>query len=482
VISLVRKIADSAGNVASGAGAKGFMAACIMQRDMTVPGEIAHWTGTAPGGTSDLGSDRAAYGRFWQRGDALLKRLPPKGHRSAEEAAAAEAVLSAARAARLRFLRRHAASVYEALTAQRSRFLRLDELCRRAALAYPGLVPTAGDLATEARAPQRSKDGLEIDQGLFLAQVLADPACGAHLCHAMLLPREDARGRLPEFEQAGIIDLGPVRLERRGRASVLTMTNPRVLNAEDETTLEAMEIAVDVALLDPQTEVCVLRGGAIPHPNYAGRRVFGAGINLTHLYQGRIPFLWYLIRDLGYVNKLFRGLARPDESPEEDGVEKLWVAAVDGFAIGGHCQILLAVDFTIAGEDAYLTLPARKEGIVPGAANLRLPRFVGDRIARQAVMAERRIDCASAEGRLICDEIVHPEAMDGAIERAVARLTGSGVVSAAGNRRAFRAAQEPLDAFRRYMAVYAREQAYCHFSPALIANLENHWNAARRAR
>ena len=41
------------------------------------------------------------------------------------------------------------------------------------------------------------------------------------------------------------------------------------------------------------------------------RRVFGAGINLTHLYHGRIPFLWYLVRDLGYVNKLYRGLAMP---------------------------------------------------------------------------------------------------------------------------------------------------------------------------
>jgi thioesterase DpgC len=62
----------------------------------------------------------------------------------------------------------------------------------------------------------------------------------------------------------------------------------------------------------------------------------------------------------------------------------------------------------------------------------------------------------------------------------VENLTGSGVVSAAGNRRAFRIAQEPLDTFRRYMAVYAREQAYCHFSPALIANLERNWNAATR--
>ena len=40
--------------------------------------------------------------------------------------------------------------------------------------------------------------------------------------------------------------------------------------------------------------------------------------------------------------------------------------------------------------------------------------------------------------------------------------------------------QEPLHLFRTYMATYAREQAYCHFSPALIANLEKHWNARQR--
>jgi thioesterase DpgC len=241
-----------------------------------------------------------------------------------------------------------------------------------------------------------------------------------------------------------------------------------------------LETAVDLALMDPKTEVCVLRGDVVTHTKHAGRRIFGAGINLTHLYQGRIRYLWFLIRDLGFVNKFYRGLALEDRSPESHSVEKLWIAAVEGFAIGGHCQILLTMDYIIAAQDAYLTLPARKEGIIPGASNLRLPRFVGDRIARQAIMAERRIDCSSPEGRMICDEVVEAEKMDPAIDRIVERLTGSGVVSAAGNRRAFRAGEEPLDLFRRYMAVYAREQAYCHFSPALIANLERNWDAKNR--
>jgi thioesterase DpgC len=212
--------------------------------------------------------------------------------------------------------------------------------------------------------------------------------------------------------------------------------------------------------------------------------VFGAGINLTHLYHGRIPYLWYLQRDLGFVNKLYRGLARADEPPPDEfggrSIEKPWIAAVETFAIGGHCQILLAVDYVLAADNAYMTLPARKEGIIPGAANMRLPRFTGDRLARQAIQYERRLDCDSEEGRTICDEVVPADEMDAALERVIQGLTSSGVVSAASNRRAIRIAQEPLDMFRSYFAVYAREQAYCHFSPALISNLERHWNAQNR--
>ena len=374
----------------------------------------------------------------------------------------------------------NALEVYDELTERRTRFVRVDELCRRAGDEFPGLVPSSAELEGEARLAQKDKKGLEKRQGEFLAAILADAAAGTHLCHAMLLPHPKSAAKLSELERSGAIELPGARLERQGKAAVLTLRNPRYLNAEDESTLEGTEIAVDLALLDPKTEVCVLRGDFVEHPKYAGRRLFGAGINLTHLYQGKIRYLWYLIRDLGFVSKLYRGLALKDQSPETGGIEKIWIAAVEGFAIGGHCQILLTMDYTLAAEDAYLTLPARKEGIIPGAANLRLPRFVGDRIARQAILAERRIECASEEGRMICDEIVEKGNMDRALAATVEKLTGSGVVSAAGNRRAFRAGEEPLDMFRRYMAVYAREQAQCHFSPALIANLEKHWNAANR--
>ena len=67
-------------------------------------------------------------------------------------------------------------------------------------------------------------------------------------------------------------------------------------------------------------------------------------------------------------------------------------------------------------------------------------------------------------------------------DRVVRRCSGceAALVSDIGNRRAIRVGQEPLDLFRRYASVYAREQAYCHFSPALIANLERNWDARNR--
>jgi thioesterase DpgC len=436
-----------------------------------------------PRDTGDFAGDCTRYSRFWRSSAALLARLPAKPARDAGEAQAAELIKQAARDARVRFLSAHAEGVYDRLTQKRSRFIRVEELVYDAASLVPGLVPTRAQVAAESALLQRDKEGLEIDQGIFVSAVLANSNAGRHLCHAMLLPHPKTAEGVLGMERTGRVDLGAAEVFRKGKASYVIQKNPRHLNAEDDTTLDAAEVAVDLAILDPRTQICVLRGDIVQSGKYQGRRVFGSGINLTHLYHGKVPFIWYLQRDLGIVNKIYRGLARPDAAPDDvtgKTREKPWIAVVEGFAIGGHCQYLLVMDYVLAAQDAFMSLPARKEGIIPGAANLRLPRFVGDRIARQAIMAERRLECDSAEGRLICDEVLAGGDMDGAIERVVEKLTGSGVVSASANRRAFRIAQEPFDLFRNYFALYALEQAYCHFSPALIENLERNWNAKNR--
>jgi thioesterase DpgC len=185
---------------------------------------------------------------------------------------------------------------------------------------------------------------------------------------------------------------------------------------------------------------------------------------------------------MGYLNKMYRGLSGPEFWPDdiENNAEKPWIAAVEMFAIGGGCQLLVVMDHVLAERSSFFNLPARKEGIIPGASNMRLWRFVGDRAARQAILFERAFPADSPAGQLMCDTLVPDGEMDSALARTVAALTSSGSVSAAGNRKAMRIGQESIDLFRQYMAVYAREQAFCHYSPALISNLEKNWNAAQR--
>jgi (3,5-dihydroxyphenyl)acetyl-CoA 1,2-dioxygenase len=449
-----------------------------------LPDDIVNaWLAVPPCVSGDFKQDSASFSEFWKRGAHLVAALPKKPARNSDQQRAAALIFEICRDVRDELLLHHVEEVYRVLTRNYAQFVRVEKLVYDAAALVPGLAPTAAEVASEAEHPQKDKDGVEIDQGILLSRILEHPRAGMHLCHAMLLPRAESLARLSHFLARGSLEMKTATVERRGKASFVTLRHPRFLNAEDEATIDEMETAIDLATLDPETSIAVFRGDFVEHPKYTGRRIFCSGINLTHLYHGKIGFLWYIRRDMGPVNKIFRGVAKPESAPDDisgPNTEKPWVAAVDTFAIGGGCQYLLAMDYVLAADDAYMTLPARKEGIIPGAANLRLPRFVGDRVARQAIMYGKRLNCASPEGGLICDEVVPSTKMDTALNQIIDGLTSSGVVSAAGNRRAFRVGEEPLDLFRRYMAVYAREQAQCHFSPALISNLERHWNAQNR--
>jgi (3,5-dihydroxyphenyl)acetyl-CoA 1,2-dioxygenase len=361
--------------------------------------------------------------------------------------------------------------------------VRIEDLVYRAADRVPGLVPARSMVMADREHLQQDKEGYEIDQGLLLSQILSHPTSGAHLVQAMLRPLPASVDHLAEFQKTGRLELGTTTIERRGRVGYLYHGNPRFLNAEDDSTISTLEIGVDLILLDSRIEVGVMRGKIVEHAKYAGRRVFNAGINLTHLYHGQISLVdFFIARDMGYLHKMYRGLSDaefwPDEVETTD--EKPWIAAVETFAIGGGCQLLLAMDHVLAERSSFFNLPARKEGIIPGVANMRLWRFVGDRAARQAILFERNFAADSPAGQLICDGVVPDGEMDAALAEAVTALTSSGVVSAAGNRKAMRIGQEPIDAFRQYMAMYCREQAYCHYSPELMRNLERNWSAHQR--
>jgi (3,5-dihydroxyphenyl)acetyl-CoA 1,2-dioxygenase len=474
--------------------ANAFVEVSVLEFAGLSPAGVAAWLDSVPKPSASFAAAAHSVSQFLVDGQALRARLPEPAGRSSAERAAGTAITALMDRERDHFLRGHAAALYDALTANHSTFLRLEELLGAASARVPGLVPTTPEMDAERARPLPAKEGIELAQGLLIGHVLADPRAGRHLIDAMLRPLPAALDRLDELQATGTADLGPIRVVRRGRAGFLELSNPRHLNAEDDITLGPTECAVDLILLDPGIEVGVFRGGVVDHPKYQGVRVFGSGINLTRLYHGHIDYLFYLIRDLGYVNKIYRGISLPvrESGQAETGTvrspvaghgatEKLWIAAVERLAVGGACQLLHVVDHVVATRGSRLFLPARNEGIIPGASNLRLPRFVGDRAARQAILSGRQWTAGDPDAEQLCDEVVAPEDLDPAVEARVAQLTSSGLVNAAANRCALRAGEEPVDVFREYMATFAVEQARCHLSPALVSNLEVHWKARERS-
>jgi thioesterase DpgC len=415
----------------------------------------------------DLSRARLVLAEAAARADDLIAALPEPGRRSPQERAAAVAAHDASRALRVHFMDVHADTVYDELTGRRSGYLRLAELVDAASAAFPGLVPTPDQMASEQARSQPQKEGCEIDQGIFLRGVLRSPLAGPHLLDAMLRPTPRALGLLPEFSSTGVADLGSVRVERRDGAARLTMCRDDCLNAEDGRQVQDMETAVDLTLLDPDVRVGLLRGGEMTHPRYRGRRIFSAGINLKALHAGGISLVGFLLRrELGYISKLRRGIIVDDEACwHSPAVQKPWVAAVDGFAIGGGMQLLLAFDHVIAASDAYLSLPAASEGIVPGAANFRLTRSVGPRLSRQVILAGRRIWASEAAARLVVDEVVEPADMEETIQRSLDGLQSPAVIP---NRRMLNLAEESPDEFRRYIAEFAVQQALRLYSADVI--------------
>jgi len=178
----------------------------------------------APVASGDFAADVAAFSAYW-------RGKPGK---------------QAAREARFAFLRRHARTLYDKLTDSRRKFVRIERLVYDAAAIVPGLAPTKAQVDAEAELKQSDKQGVEIDQGILANQFLADPDCGRHLCHAMLLPREESAEALAKFRRDGRLDLGTARVERHGKAAVLLLCNKRFLNAEDNATQPMTEIGADV--------------------------------------------------------------------------------------------------------------------------------------------------------------------------------------------------------------------------------------------
>ena len=420
---------------------------------------------------SDFETDNHSFSKYFKAINATMGKLPKRDLRNTSEAEAFYILLSDIRKLREEFLTRHVSELYSRLTMNQTRFLKVEDLVYEAAKIVHGLTPSRSEVEADSLLAKTDKEGTEYDQGIFLSHVLANESAGLHLCQAMLLPRPDSMEKKAYLEKHSHMDLGLASVETTGNVSWVTMQNPQFLNAEDDFTVDAVEAAVDLALLDDRSTVVVLRGGYNDHSKYKGRRTFCSGLNVSHLEQGKISYLWYVKREMGFINKMFRGLAYNDCPADEVlGVtlEKPWIAQVDTFAVGGGFQYLLAMDYVVAGSDVFMTLPASELGFIPGAGSLRLPRYADVRMARELILMGGRLQSSSPEAKIICDQVVEPDQVEKAIFEAIEKILRKGYLVNVSNRRAFRISQEPLNLFRQYMSILTRDVAYGLFAPEKV--------------
>ncbi len=377
-----------------------------------------------------------------------------------------------------KLISRFGQEIYGALTDQWQKHIRVEELIFLIAEKYPGLAPGRAEIEEDAQLKLPHKKGVEVSQGVILSELLADKKIGRHLIASMRLPTREATNCLVEFKVTGEKQFETIRLERKGNTGYITLSNRSCLNAEDYLLMQEMEVAVDLILMDPTIEVAVLRGDVMQHKKYEGKRVFCSGVNLTKLYHGQLPFLFYVCRELGLMNKIYRGLFSKQfhwDHDVDNGIEKPWISVVDTHAIGGGCQLMLVTDYVLAAADAYFTIPARTEGFIPGLANMRLPRFTGQTLARNMINMNYKVLADSQEGALLVDEVQPSEQIDPAISRIVDQISASGVKGMISNKKAFRCGVEPLETFRTYMAMFSQQQAHCMYDDEIIENLEQFW-------
>jgi enoyl-CoA hydratase len=178
-------------------------------------------------------------------------------------------------------------------------------------------------------------------------------------------------------------------IERANRKAVLTFTREDRLNALDSQTFRDLIAALDELDVDDAVEIVMLTGRG---------RAFVAGADINE-YIG--------ITVIDYVN--FQRLGRRMYDRLE-GFRKPTIAAVNGFALGGGFELVLACDLVVAAEHAKMGLPESKLGLLPGGGGTqRLTRLVGRNKAKELLMTGDFITGAEAERLGFVNRVVPAE-------------------------------------------------------------------------
>jgi len=212
-----------------------------------------------------------------------------------------------------------------------------------------------------------------------------------------------------------------LRLERRDQVTVLFVNRPQVMNAINRETLAEIADAVRAFTADATQGALVVTG--------QGEKAFISGADINELSRfGQA------------VVELLEQSTKPV------------IAAVNGYAFGGGCELALACHMRLASENAVLGLPEVKLGIIPGyGGTQRLPRLVGPGLALELILSGRNIKAEEAERIGLVNRVVpQAELLNEAVKLAQAILKNGPLAVAAAIECVVRGLQLPLDQGLRF--------------------------------
>ncbi len=201
--------------------------------------------------------------------------------------------------------------------------------------------------------------------------------------------------------------------------ATLTFNRPKALNALSSALLTEFEQALEAVTADESIRVLVLTG--------AGEKAFVAGADITELAK------FTPLEAKRFVAKSQRAISGLQ------GLSIPAIAAVNGFALGGGCEIALACDFIYAAETARFGLPEITLGLIPGfGGTQRLPRLIGPNAAKEMIFTGKMLTAAEAQAVGLVNRVCAPDALMEAVLE-----TGKAI--AAKGRVALRAAKEAVN-------------------------------------